>query len=83
MHVKSAHVLAPEKETLQPNKELTAELSVPWGRQAGWLLHHCLIRRVFQKPTSSQFYSMSNLMLTLHAELSAEIPLTVSPEKGS
>lgn len=36
MHVKSAHVLAPEKETLQPNKELTAELSVPQGsRQAG------------------------------------------------
>lgn len=70
MHVISTHVLAPVKGSLLPNKELTTELSGWWGRQAGWLPHHCLIRCVFQKTASSQFYSMSNLMLTLHTELS-------------
>lgn len=53
--VKSTHVLAPAKETLQPNKKLAAELSTLWGGLAGWLLPHCLIRLVFQKLTSSQF----------------------------
>lgn len=85
MHVRSAHVLAPVKESFQPNKELTAELPVSWGRQVGGLPHHRLIRCAFQKPTSSQLHSMSNLMLTLCTESSAmlETSLTVSPEEGN
>lgn len=67
LHVKSAHVLALVKETLQANKEPSAELSVLWGRWAGRLAADLLsfwtciseagflLRLVFQKLTSSHF----------------------------
>lgn len=46
--VKSTYVFGSGGRNLQLNKELAAELTVPWAGETGWLLHCCLVRLVFQ-----------------------------------